>query len=147
MPSCRLFLLSLFCALFFLTGCSAIHKQSNSYVNISEGKSVYIIKNPHQRTEIDKMIQDEVQKLGITASIGPSSVEQQNHDYIINYFDAWSWDLVPYLRSLEIQLFDARNNLMIERVRFENEIYFHTFPSDKKITAELIQRIFKKKVP
>jgi hypothetical protein len=93
MPSCRLFLLSLFCALFFLTGCSAIHKQSNSYVNISEGKSVYIIKNPHQRTEIDKMIQDEVQKLGITASIGPSSVEQQGHDYIINYFDAWSWDL------------------------------------------------------
>ena len=147
MHNCRLFLLRLFCALILLTGCAAIHKQSNSYVNISEGKSVYIINNPHQRTEIDKMIRDEVQQLGITAVIGASSVEQHDYDYIINYFDAWSWDLVPYLRSLEIQLFDARSNLMVERVRFENHIYFHTFPSEKKIIEELIQRIFKKNVP
>ena len=126
----------------FMTGCSAVHKNSVIPISVDSSKSIYIVKNPYQRNNMDKLIQDEINDMGLTALSGPPLDKNESFKYVLTYFDAWSWDLAPYLRAVEIQLIDPKTAQIVSRVRFENNMYLHTFPDEKTKVKELITKLF-----
>jgi hypothetical protein len=140
----RLLTISLLASLLF--GCSTIHKTSNQPVALDSAESVYIIENPYQREDIGSLIQKEINDLGMVSELGPSIEKQRDFDYIITYFDSWTWDLIPYLRAIEIQLIDPSSTLIVTRARFQNSVYLHSYPSEEDKVHELVREIFKKHI-
>ncbi len=126
----------------FMTGCSAVHKNPIAPIAVDTNQTVYVVKNPYQRNDMDQLIQEEINNLGMTAFSGPSLDDNTSFKYILTYFDSWSWDLTPYLRAVEIQLIDPKTAQIVSRVRFENHIYWHTFPSEKDKVKELLAELF-----
>lgn len=58
-------------------------------------------------------------------------------DAIISYVDVWRWDIVMYLQSVAIKIFDARNGNLIVAGDWKNSA-FHGFQNETRVVSELI---------
>ncbi|MBA3588709.1 hypothetical protein [Methylibium sp.] len=71
----------------------------------------------------------------------PAGSSAPTTDLTVKYTDYWHWDLVMYLRKLEISLWDPRAGTMMVQGRWENSP-LHEFPNAALVTKELVDEIF-----
>ncbi|QDW67553.1 hypothetical protein [Luteimonas granuli] len=68
----------------------------------------------------------------------PAGTRQSGEvDGIVNYVDVWRWDIVMYLHSVAIKIFDARNGDLLVTGDWKNSA-FHGFQDEKKVVSELV---------
>jgi len=62
----------------------------------------------------------------------------------VKYADDWKWDLVMYLRALDLQIYDARTGTLIGSARYSNAAFTHSYPNTGKIAEELVAQVLTK---
>lgn len=100
-----IFLLSL---LLFLSGCvnQSVATLSPG-TNLSKAKSFYVVSLPADKRSIDKLICDQLIKMGYAARSGPElPAAQYNADVVVTYGDKWAWDMTMYMLELSITFRD-----------------------------------------
>lgn len=59
-------------------------------------------------------------------------------DVVVEYVDVWRWDLVMYLDSISIRLFDARDGNIIAIAKWaQKDQVFHTYPRPEDVVGEV----------
>lgn len=58
-------------------------------------------------------------------------------DAIVSYVDVWRWDIVMYLQSVAIKMFDARSGDLLVTGDWKNSA-FHGYQDEGRIVQELI---------
>jgi hypothetical protein len=61
----------------------------------------------------------------------------------VRYVDDWKWDVVMYLRRLDLQVYDARGNTLLASATWKNSP-MHGYHGLDKIVAQLVGETFAK---
>ena len=67
-------------------------------------------------------------------------------DAVLSYVDLWRWDLVMYLKSVDVHLFDARSGNLLVTGRWEDSP-MHGFRDAKAAVNELVVEMLAKVKP
>lgn len=126
-----------------LVSCSSITQPKAPSVNIPEGASVHVVKHENSSRDIDVYLRDAFAKRGFRATSGTKAEMPSASQFYVTYLDRWYWDIAMYLVSLDVTLFDAKTNAVVNSGRYKNS-YFHTFPSPSGKADELVARLLGK---
>jgi len=88
---------------------------------------------------------------GVLASYGISTkpplpagtTKSADTDLIVSYSDVWRWDIVMYLKSLQINFVDGPSGTILATGRWENSA-FHGFQDHAAVTRGVIAEMFTK---
>ena len=107
-------------------------KVHSAYVVLHEGKS----------SDMDAHIQRELMAHGIQVKAGP---EMQNPaaDIVVRYSDNWRWDVTMYLRSLDIQVYDAATGTLVASGSWKNSA-MHGYHGADGVVKDVVDQIFLK---
>lgn len=68
----------------------------------------------------------------------PAGTRQSNDvDGIVSYVDVWRWDIVMYLQSVAIKIFDARSGDLLIAGDWKNSA-FHGFQDEDGVVSDLV---------
>ena len=78
--------------------------------DLNNVKNFYVVKSPEDKREVDKLIKDQLGKMGFTATSGPEMPPPYKADAVVTYKDKWMWDITMYMLELTITLRNPTNN-------------------------------------
>ena len=112
--------------------------------DIRLGKEIttfYVVKREGDKHGINKMVSNELTKLGYQAESGPGSTKPQNVGAWVTYKDDWMWDITVYLLSLEIKFMDPANGELLGVGRSYRPSLQRKKP--EFMVSEILERMFK----
>jgi hypothetical protein len=105
-------------ALIALSGCSTdLSSAVMPGVHLPDSHRAYVICNPQEDAGICALIATDLQKHGLTATYGTGAERPEDADVLATYEDRWTWDIVPYLLTLRIDLRDPQTNVLLATAR------------------------------
>jgi hypothetical protein len=100
--------LSLLLAGLLLAGCSSVSTHTDPAANLGALKRIFVEHRLAEERGIDRMIADELKRLGYDAAYGPLTMMPEKVDAILAYEDRWAWDFRSYLIELRVELRDLK---------------------------------------
>jgi hypothetical protein len=96
-------------------------------------------------SDMNTNLQSALTKEGIVlkAPLPAGTRKATDVDAIVSYSDVWRWDLVMYLKSVSIQLFDAQSGDLLVTGSW-NDSTLHGFRDSKEIVQNLVDEMFDK---
>lgn len=90
-------------------GCAPWHSYSHKVepVDLSRIKSFYVVHNPDDSADLDKVIKDTFISLGLEVAMGSIDKVPQDVDALVAYEFQWFWDITNYLLMMKILIRDA----------------------------------------
>lgn len=102
-------------------------------------KSAYVVNNGG-KSNIGETIQDKLMLYGFVVKSGPDVVTLDNTDLIVRYTDRWQWDLVMYLRSLDVRVYEGATGSLLVTGSWKNSP-LHGFHSVEAVVSEVLNDI------
>jgi hypothetical protein len=128
----------------FLASCATTQNvMSVPLADNFHAKSAYFVPHNGKSGDMDGYIQRELIAHNIAMQTGPDVRQLDKVDMIVKYNDSWAWDLAMYLKTLDIQFFDAKSGNLLAQGHWENSA-FHKFPDAGKIVNGVMNEMFTK---
>ena len=106
-------------------------------------RSAYLVAHGDRSSDVDASIQRELFRHGLTVSSGPEGKQPDTADLVVKYADSWNWDMTMYLKTLDIQMFDARTNTLVATATWKNSP-MHGFHGLDGVVSELVSGMLAK---
>lgn len=81
--------------------------------------------------------------LTVKAPLPAGTRKSAEVDAIVSYSDVWRWDLVMYLKSVSIRLFDAQSGDLLVSGNWSDST-LHGFRDSKEVVQNLVSEMFDK---
>ena len=123
-------------------GCAT---SSNVVVNAGSAQkihSAYVVLHDGKSSDMDAHIQRELMAHNIQVKAGPE-MQQPSADIVVRYSDNWRWDVTMYLRSLDIQVYDATTGTLRASGSWKNSA-LHGYHGASGVVKDVIDEIFLK---
>lgn len=133
-------------ATLFLTGCGGNITVTRTSAKAPEQiRSVSFAAQSGNSTEVSSYISEALASQGVaTGSITPRQAFKSNDvDAIVSYVDVWRWDIVTYLKSIAISLYNAKTGELLVTGRWSDSL-FHTYFRGDSVSKNLINEMFAK---
>jgi hypothetical protein len=142
----RLLSLLVLTAAVFMTGCTTTQE-----VIIAKAEPTKRISKVIQVLDADNSVQMNgnleaaLQKQGFAtkAPLAVGTRKSAEADALISYVDVWRWDLVMYLRSLSVRLYDAQSGDLLASGEWK-DAPMHGFRDAKVVMDGLVTEVFSK---
>jgi hypothetical protein len=109
--------------------------------DLSRVKQFYVVTASADKNGVDKLIKDQLQKMGYTATVGPEKSPPYQADAVVTYQDKWMWDMTMYMIELTITLRNPQTNFpMAVGNSFHTSL---TRKSPEGMVEEVLTNIFK----
>ena len=133
-------------SLFTLAGCSTM--QQVMLAKASPTKTVSVVAQvpaEGNSSDMDSNLAAALRTEGISMKAPlPAGTRSANDvDAIISYGDSWRWDLVMYLRSLSVRMFDAQTGDLLVTGEWQNSA-LHGFQDSKVVMQGVVSEMFVK---
>jgi len=127
------------------SGCSTINPASTlPQSNLRGYKSAYVVAHGGNSADMDAHMQEALISRGVSVRAGPESAKPSDVDFYVVYTDSWRWDLMMYLKDLNIQFYEAKTGAMIASGSFSNS-FLHSFPNPGKKVSDVIATMYGEK--
>lgn len=110
-------------------------------VELSELKVIFVKKLAADERGIEKLIAQELNRMGYQAVYGSDLPANRNFDAIIEYQDKWTWDLTMYMIELRVQILDPINSYTMASGESYRTSIVRKTPSE--MVKEVLTEIFK----
>lgn len=126
------------------TGCTVTKLESNIAPgeNFSNLETIYVETLPADERGIQKLLEDQLNSMGFTASSGSKANAPENVDAILTYEDKWMWDLTMYMIELRVQVKDPATDF--ERGSAFSYRTSLSRKSPEDMVAEVLNKLFEK---
>ncbi|TCV88093.1 hypothetical protein [Sulfurirhabdus autotrophica] len=96
-------------------------------------------------SDMNTNLQSALSKEGLTikAPLPADARKSTEVDAIVSYSDVWRWDLVMYLKSVSIRLFDAQSGDLLVAGNWSDSA-LHGFRDSKEVVQNLVSEMFDK---
>jgi hypothetical protein len=103
------------------------------------------VKEEGNSTDMDKNLQAAVLKSGLQLkpALPEGTRKSDGVDALISYKDVWRWDVVMYLKSVSINIFDAHNGDLLVTGSWDNSA-LHGFQDSRLVVEDLLGRMVDK---
>jgi hypothetical protein len=120
---------------------------TSSNVTVNPGtalqvRTAYVVLHQGQSSDMDANIQRELMAHGVQVKAGPE-IEHPGTDILVRYSDDWKWDMAMYLRSLDIQVYDASTGTLVASGSWKNSV-LHGFHGSEGVVKGVMDQIFVK---
>jgi hypothetical protein len=88
--------------------------------------------------DMDAAVQRNLENHGVSVSIAPAC---DKTDMNVSYTDSWYWDVVMYLRSMDIRFYKAPSGGLIASGHWKNSV-LHQFPNADGVVQDLMDGMF-----
>lgn len=126
----------------FISGCATLSSSITPDTDLTKLKTYYVLRHDRDKRHIDKIIQSELAKLGISATSGLEASKPKEFDVLVTYEDRWMWDITNYMINLTITLLDAKNNVLLASGQSYRPSLERREPAF--MVREILESIFKK---
>lgn len=124
-------------------GLSACATSSGVIVNPNVAKtqyrSVYVVAHQDQSRDMDALLEKELLRHGLSVKSGGERDVPEDSQLIFKYVDDWKWDIKMYLRAYEIEVYDAKTNVLLATADWKNSV-MHGFYEEDKIVAQVVDQ-------
>lgn len=129
-----------------MLGCATT--QNVTLANLTPTKniqSVALVAQDDNSADMDGHItkQLQVQGLNVKAPLPAGTRKSDDVDMIVAYADVWRWDVVMYLKTVNINFYDAKSGNMLVTGRWDNSA-FHGFKNAGEVVKEVIAEMMAK---
>lgn len=93
------------CLSFMVSACGKMDLMHTPAPGIADASSICIVKNDSTRPGFLQALESWFQKESIRYKVLPSNATIADHEWVITYFGAWSWDLAIFLSHAEINAY------------------------------------------
>lgn len=129
-----------------LSGCATSHNVTVG--QLGEHKKITtaaLVSGDGNSADMDSEIKQQLLAYGVTSTPNlPAGTRQtSNVDVIVSYDDVWRWDLVMYLQSLTVNLFDGQTGNLLATGNWKNSLA-HGFHNSRDVIKELLDDMFAK---
>lgn len=110
-------------------------------------KTVYVVSDkPIDDYTIQSAITAELQKRGFRViDSGSKSPKLPKNALVLHYMDTWFWDVVMYLRVLDIRILDGNSSEIVATAKFKNGP-IHSYANPQRVVADLFEDMDQKKI-
>ena len=132
-----------FSALAFLSGCSTSQNVlvSSSGTHFPMTKAC-VTTHGGNSADMDARIEHGLQAHGVVVMTPPAcNRNTEGVDMTVSYDDHWWWDVVMYLKSVDIQFYAAPGGQLIANGHWNNSP-MHQFPSTDGVVSGLVDDMF-----
>jgi hypothetical protein len=143
----RLILLAASVALLVVTtGCAT--SQNVNLAQVNGGRpiaTVAMAPAEGNSADMDAAIKAALVNQGLVAKppLPAGTRKSSDADMVVSYTDQWRWDLVMYLRWVNIEMYDSDSGNLLATARWENSA-FHGFQDYKTVVKGLIDDMMAK---
>jgi hypothetical protein len=127
-------------ALAILSGCSTTQNvTAGPRVKNSPMATACFTAHGGRSADMDAAIQRNLENHGVSVALAPSC---DKPDMNVTYTDSWFWDIVMYLRSMDIRFYKAPSGGLIASGHWKNSV-LHQFPNADGVVQDLMDEMFK----
>jgi len=123
-----------------LAGCHTVHSEVDRKMDATNYRHIYIERELSDGRHLDRVLAQELIKLGYDASSGPLTLMPEDTQAIIAYQARWTFDFTTYLIELDVAARDARTGREFGVGRYFHPAILAKDPA--KIAAEVLTPIF-----
>jgi hypothetical protein len=135
-------LISLFAAvaaLVILPGCSTTQQvTAGPQVKSSPMTTACFTAHGGRSADMDAAVQRNLENHGVSVALAPAC---DKADMNVTYTDSWFWDIVMYLRSVDIRFYKAPSGGLIASGHWKNSV-LHQFPNADGVVQDLMDEMF-----
>lgn len=143
----RSFTIAALCAAMLLvSGCGGTNTVTRTSAKAPEQiRSASFSAQSGNSSEVTGYITEALASQGVaTRAITPTqSFKSNDVDAIVTYVDVWRWDIVTYLKSIAISLYNAKTGELLVTGRWSDSL-FHTYFRGDSVSKSLINEMFAK---
>ena len=125
-----------------IAGCSTSSRVVVNPGSTLVARSAYVVLHGGNSEDMDGHVQRELMAHGLTVKAGPER-DDPGTDLVVRYADNWRWDMTMYLRSLDIQIYDASTGTLMASGSWKNSA-LHGYHGAEKVTKQVMDEIFAK---
>jgi hypothetical protein len=123
-----------------LSGCSTTQNvTAGPQVKNSPMTTACFTAHGGRSADMDAAIQRNLENHGVSVTLAPAC---EKADVNVTYTDSWRWDIVMYLRSMDIRFYKALSGGLIASGHWKNSL-LHQFPNADGVVRDLIDEMFK----
>lgn len=75
----------------------------------------------------------------------PGTRTLEASDLVVEYIDVWRWDLVMYLESISVRLYDPTTGNLVAVAKWaQKDQMFHSYPKPEEVVREVFTDLFAK---
>jgi len=105
--------------------------------------SAYLVAHGDKSSDVDAAIQRELFRRGVTVAAGPEGKQPETSEVIVKYNDDWGWDMAMYLKTLDLQIYDAKSGSLLASAGWKNSA-MHGFHGLTTVVSDLITGVLNK---
>lgn len=131
-------------AMLVLAGCATSKSVALAQTsNIRPIKTAALTKEDGSSPAMDASFNEAIRAQGVTlgGSLPAGTRTATNVDAIVSYIDVWHWDLVMYLKAVDVHMFDAQSGNLLVSGWWANSA-FHGFQDSKEVVRGLVADMF-----
>jgi len=129
-----------------LAGCATSHSVMVADVTshpVPKSAALVVRENSSEKTDAYLVAELKANGLEIKPTLPAATRQTADADLIVAYDDHWWWDLTMYLKSIDIQMFDAKSGNLLVQGHWQNSA-LHTFPDPAKVMHEVVPEMLAK---
>jgi hypothetical protein len=126
----------------FISGCATLSSSITPDTDLTKFKTYYVLRHDRDQRYIDKIIQSELTKLGLSATSGLEASKPKEFDVLVTYEDRWMWDITNYMINLTISMRETKNNVLLASGQSYRPSLERREP--EFMVREILESIFKK---
>jgi hypothetical protein len=96
-----------------LAACATSHSALAPDADLHRLKTFYVVRVPEDERGIEKLIAEQITKLGYQCTSGDAPNPGTPVDGIVTYQDRWMWDITMYMIKLDIQIHDGMTGAVL----------------------------------
>lgn len=129
-----------------LTGCATSQSVTLAMANPPKAlNSAALVPQADNSAAMDIDITQQLQASGIAikAPLATGTRQASDVDMLVAYADVWRWDVIMYLKTLNMNIFDAKSGNLLVTGRWDNSA-FHGFQDPKQVIKGLMDEMMAK---
>lgn len=138
------FLVASICILF--AGCGGSYTVTRTAAKAPEQiRSASLSRQDGNSSEVTGYVTDALVTQGVVIKSIPANKGNKSGDVdaVVSYSDVWRWDLVMYLKSMSISIYNANTGELLVSGKWADSL-FHAFHRGEMVANELLSQMFAK---
>ncbi|HEU4683534.1 MAG TPA: hypothetical protein VFS39_03420 [Nitrospira sp.] len=124
------------------TACSSsLHATKSPGADLSRLKTLYVQRLPPDTRGIERLISDQLNRMGFQSGYGDSEIPPSPVDGIVSYQDKWMWDITMYMLQIDVQIRDPQNRMVLTAGHAMHTSLVRRSPEE--MVEEVLTEIFK----
>ena len=134
------FVISLVLSLAMLSsGCATSRKVVVNPGTSIQPKSAHVVAHGDNSADMDASLQRAFMSHGLRVTSGPDG-QQTDADLLVRYADNWKWDMVMYLRALDVQVYDAKTGTLLGSGAWKNSA-LHGYHDRDNVVSNIVDEL------